>query len=461
MINVAEKNVKPAERQKRRTFLELSELERIEALTSGASNSCGKALILWVMKPGREYTCGKLNGAAEAFLGRGLPFKYAGRLLQYCKQSLEPAGFVTEGRVAGEGACSGKFLTAYAVTEDADKYGKPAVARFMQLASITGISLNMINGFTASTAGIRHAYFVARTLECLSDGEKRTTSAIAEQIGANPSTIARTLKHLHEIGFVNYKSVSTDHYGDSERDFSVILLKDPERLRIYKTDIAKLKEDATKIQPTFRYLRCLMDVLNLEVQELNRNLVAKRLGISEKGATKIISILVGLGVYSYRNLSSKAKSEAEINERGLLAYELAYGPIINVARNPLSKYVFEDYRKPLETEGMHALFLEELQRFRETSNNLGHMPFSKTVGAILTIIRGSGPECFRARNIRSMLEQVGERRKLEPLAQRVLGCLRRERQIEATERRGYYSLVRNAKPQLYSPSGPNLNIISA
>ena len=112
----------------------------------------------------------------------------------------------------------------------------------------------------------------------------------------------------------------------------------------------KLKQDVLKISPEFSSWTFLKRVLDLNAGSLDHTKLLKINDDRCQGST-IIALLSKLGVYEYEGLGEKnKKSEAQITENGLIAYELAYKPLLMAIGAQSSGYVTSQYRMNLDTD---------------------------------------------------------------------------------------------------------------
>lgn len=419
--------------------------ERVEALTAGVANSGPKALALYAMQRGRDYTNGELNAAAETFLGQSLPFKSNGTLQQYCRWSLEPVGFAVEKKVVREHMYANRLLTAYSIIEEGEIYGKPSIERFMMLSHKLNLPLERINGATSTPGAVRRGYVVAKVLEALSDGEPTTASSL--EIAINVSQIRTQLTGLHKSGLINYKSVQCDTYGGPERDCPTIELADREKLETYLTDDGRLRADTLKVRNGFDEWGYLRRTLALHAVELDRHSLHRLAAIPKDAGSRTIPTLVMLGVYRYTNfIRGNVKSDVQITDNGLLAYELAYKPVLLVANDPISDYVFMDYKMPLEVPILE-LFREELERFRTSNNKIRKKNPTIEVDSLLSHLETNGIETFRRKDLIEILKEGGDKRNLEGTVAFLMEKMRREGIIESIGVHGYYRLARTDNEQ--------------
>jgi hypothetical protein len=437
-------------------FLSLSVQKRIEALVSCTCTSGPKALALYIMATGKKYTQGELNRNAVEFLSSDLPFS-SGILHGYCKTSLQPAGMVNSSIVT-ETMHSRRYLTAYRITQDGELYGKPSIARFILLAHMLNVSLNDLNGVTNSPGGYKHGYLVAKILEAIKDGKSYSLSSIAKNIGVDiVNIVGSALYELNRLGLVDYKSLNFRNFlHSSVAGYSVAKLKDRAKLEEYLKDENKLRSDVEKLRAfncKWEYLVC---ALRLGLGELDRNILSEELGKKYADGLKVqhvrknicsivLSTMCDLGIYEYKGfIARKTKSEAIITERGLMAFTLAYEPILLVAKDPLSEYVSAEYRKTLqEIEPIIAdLFREEMERFKKTSRHLHSRMPEETDRLVMGAVRRVELDSpFRA----SDLIRFGMDRKYRNSISMSLHRLAKSGHIEHTGIQQYYKLVRKER----------------
>lgn len=391
-------------REKNVKFTQLSEPDRIAALVSGINNYFGKALTLYVMRTGRQYTWDELAIEAESFLGEDLPFSHAVPH-SYCQHSLRPIGAVVESSVRKKGT----WARTYAKTDDGEIYGDPSIARFLFLADRLGMSMNRMNGATNSSGKVRHGYVIARLLEELADGEKHTRKEFAEATGIKPVTLLTSLNHLSKIGFVDYNSVKVDSWGrDAEKGWSVITLKNKRRLEEYLSNKEKLRKDVLEKREQFHHFGYLTKILQLRKEELDRQSVSSDLNISKMNISTIISLLCNLGVYGYKEfVGRKIQSSAKILDKGRTALEIAYLPVLKAAREPDSRYVRQEYRQVLDrfSGKIDELFREERVRYAEEKQTRSQEDADDKNRIILHVIKRLGKPFFRVKDVQKKLEE--------------------------------------------------------
>lgn len=391
-----EKNVK---------FTRLSEQDRIAALVSGINNYFGKALTLYVMRTGRQYTFDELAIEAENFLGENLPFSRRSPYT-YCQDSLRPIGAVVESSVRKKGT----WVRTYAKTDDGEIYGDPSIARFLFLADRFGISMNRMNGGTNSGGKVRRGYVIAVLLEELADGERHTQKELSEATGIKDVTILGSLNHLSKIGFIDYKSVKVDAYGDAEKGFSVAVIKNKGKLEEYLSNEEKLRKDVRKKRERFSKFGHLTKTLQLRKEELDRQSLSSNLNIFGANASTVISLLCDLGVYGYKEFAgAKIKSSVKILDKGRTALEIAYLPILKATRESDSRYAKQEYRQVLDrlSGKMDELFREERVRYVEEKQMHNQEGVDEKNRIVLHVIRKLGTPFFRVKNVKRSLEEDG------------------------------------------------------
>ncbi len=425
-----------------KSFLALAEQQRADALVM---NNFGKALALYVMKSGEEYTGEGLNGAATGFLGSDLPFKGKRRMHDYCKDSLEPAGMVAGGSTERDG----RSVSTYSITEHGERCGKPAALRFLSLADYLGKSLNELNGATNTSGSVGHGYALAKVLECLNDGKIHTVTDIAQTAGLTEKVASFSLRHLDRTGLAHYKSVRCDPYGGAETDYSVIELTGRDEAEGYARNPRLMTKRLPHSQPDYApYVRrCLLAALGLGLQEIHRNMLVGALGVSDATAKKVMALLCDLGVYAYRKFKgSFVLSESQITDKGIYAFELAYGPALAVAKDPRSAYAAGAYLMgALErsSKSPAELFASERRRFIETSNNLKQRSGDENVELVMDAIRSSDRSTdFRRKDVvEQLVKRGGETRNLDALATSGLRAMREKKLIKRAAERNHYRLL--------------------
>jgi DNA-binding PadR family transcriptional regulator len=424
--------------------------QRVEALISGVCNNFSKAIALYVLEKGKNYTGMELDHAVERFLGEeALPFS-RGMLRKRCEQSLKPIGFVAEKEVMGEKTHSGKWVKAYAITEDGERYGKPSIEQFLLLADYLGKSLNEINGVENTAGAVKHGYVVAELLGILHDGRIHTETEIAKLMGFNKMVVCASLRHLAELGLAEYRSVSKDAYGGSESSYSIAGLVSRKKLKAYLADDETLRMDVLNVRSIFKFWGHLTSTLKLELEELDCNALAGELGIAVTSASRVIAVLCDLGVYAYKNFDGKyTQSEAKITEDGMKCFEMAYKPVLLVAEDPLSSSAFGEYESVLKDRSEAVrLFKSEEQRYLDTSNLLDKQNGEDNVALVLDTIHEAGLLEFRRKDLVDVLRKKRDGRDIPVLISHQLPILLNGGIIEKrTDRHGYYRLVRKEETE--------------
>lgn len=384
-------------REKNVKFTQLSEPDRIAALVSGINNYFGKALTLYAMKTGRQYTWDELAIEAENFLGEDLPFHMLNPY-NYCRRSLRPIGAVVKSSTRKQG----KWIKTYAKTEDGEIYGDPSIARFLLLADDLDISLNKMNGATSTPLGsVRHGYVVARLLEELSDREVHTEVEIVKNTGILTTTIKFSIESLQDIGLVDFRSVKTDRFGKSESGYSVAELVDKSRLEKYIENPGELRKEVLK-KRLFQRFGILRRVLELKKENLNRKDLIDELGIAATTSSSCIATLCNLGVYRYQYFKGGAtQSSVKITDKGLKAFELAYYPVLRAARELDSRYVRQEYREILEKSGgqINELLRHEKERYTNEKQSHKSDEAEEKNRIVMYAARNMGKENFRIKDV--------------------------------------------------------------
>ena len=416
-------------RGKQITFREHSVQERIEAIISGACSSGPKALALFSMGKSGRYTNGLLNSAAESTIACGLPFKSPGMMASYCRNSLEPSGFVTIGKV--KNSTYGKSLISeFSITEDGERYGKPAIERFILLSHLLNLSLERMNGSLRSPGEVTRGYVVARTLEALNSSKETTVASLSKRIGISGITISANMKFLREAGFIEYESVKIDPWNMGEfsgKGFSSITLEDTAKLDGYLADIKLLKADTRKIYNNFRHWGDLINAMRRRDSELDAPKLAGTIGIPEGDASKIITILARLEIYKYqRFIGNDIRSIARITEQGRMAYRIGYKPVILVAEAPDSSYVTKEYPLGLDRDSMGELFRAEMNRYILENKQYNATDYQGVLQSVSGSIKSLG-RSFRQTDVGVLLRNMGQSKaESDGLARRLLAFMRKE-----------------------------------
>lgn len=384
-------------------FSNLSEIDRITGLVAGVNNLFGKSLALYAMRTGYPYVYRELDAKIKTFLGENLPLDRTA-LLRYCRNSFEPIGMV----VTNSNREQGSWITTYTKTEDGEKYGDPSIARFILLADETGMSLNRMNGGTIFRHKLVRSYASARLLEELINKEKHTVAELKRKTQINRHTISHSLTHLSELGFVDYKSVNTDSWGGNHKGYSVAELVDRNKLEHYLANPENLRQDVLKKRKDFYKFNYLIRALNLDSDKITNKKLAEDTGISLGNVSSIISLLCDLGIYRYVEFKGgEIMSSAKILERGLRAFELAYYPVLRVARELNSRYVRQEYREIIDklSNQINDLFRREKMRYVNEKQLHNKEEAMEKNEIILSIIRSLNVPIFRIRNVKEKLKE--------------------------------------------------------
>ena len=396
-------------------FVSLSEQERAEAVFS-VCNNAAKALMLWMMKRGKEYTKEELAAKMRSFLGRKVPLELAENLRAYCRLSLEPAGLVTErqdfrklqfGKVTGK-----RLVTLYAITIDGQSYAKPAIARFLLLADELDISLNNLNGATKRNGRTSSAYTIARILEVLAERDgPHTPHSIREKLGlAKECVVLQNIMKLASLGLVSYKGTGIDTSKQRKAE-----LADKDKLDRYLENGAELKSAILSCCPKFKNFDRLRGAMELRLQEIDRGILSGAFAAANKKlrgneASEVVSILCRIGAYRFKGGARAIRSRAEvtevrITEDGEFAYYSAYRPVLSVAGNPKSPYADEGYQKVLAhiKPGIRTLFRGEFSRFLQTNGRINRSDTGRNCKAVLKAARRQELEEFRTRELMALL----------------------------------------------------------
>jgi DNA-binding PadR family transcriptional regulator len=387
----------------------------------------------------RAYTGAELQQAMEDFLGEELPAKGGSRLLyDFCENSLAPAGFVLEERVARKG----RLVKAYSITDAGIAY-KAIIEKFLLLADHLNTPLQELNGRSGTAGKVQHGYVLAKALEILSDGEVHTDSEIARAVGGRGRTFAVTFEHLKELGLVDYDSVKRDVHGESESRYSIAKLIDRDKLDDYLACESKLRKDMKETCPQFDVFGILGKVLQNRQETLESNAVAEKFGISKYSARETIAALCGLGVYSYEKFNNKwlVLSNASITEEGLKCFNDVYAPVLLFAKNTDSPQASKLFERLNDSARVLELFESEIERYRETNVKLDVRSGDESDVLVLDTIKRLESEEFWPNAIMRLLRKDGEKRNVRISLPAVLQRLVDENEIEKV-RRGLYRRVR-------------------
>jgi len=395
-------------------FLDLSEQERAEELFS-ASNSAAKALMLWVMKRGKNYTEGELDAKMQSFLRKKLPLELKGNLKAYCRYSLEPTGLVAEFQDFKKPQTSKapvkRKVNKYEITDDGQTYAKPAIARFLLLADELGISLNNLNGATKRNGRTSNAYVIAKILEALTEQGPHKPYTIGEKLKlVQKNVVLQNIRKLASLGLVSYDGTGIDTFKPREAE-----LADSDKLERYLENSEELKSAVLSIYPRFTNFGRLRTIMELRLREIGREILPNKFAaqnkkLSKSGASEATSVLCRIGVYRFKcsGTSSKPKAEVtevKITEKGELAFQSAYRPALTVARYPRSVYVNDGYQSILARieADVRDLFRREFVRFFRTNGRLNRRDPDEDSRAIIDVVKERGLEEFRVRELAALL----------------------------------------------------------
>lgn len=377
------------------SFVELDEQRRIEALTSGVANNGWKAATLLSMEEGVPYSPAALDSRVIEFVGSRYADERAS--INFCTDSLEPIGMVVKASIGGD------FTLLYEKTKDGFTYGDAAIARFLHLTHELDLSLKSINRSTQTRGTVRHGYVVARLLELLSDGEEHQVIEISSTAGfRNPKVISDGLRSLSSIGLVEYDSVPTDSYGERKIiGYATAAVLDREKLAFYARNPEMLMADARAVSPLFRYGGHLKNSVAMGLDVIEANDLAQRLNIHQDTGSKIVSVLCALGVYKRDKFTKGYSSSSRITTRGMLAYELAFAPVLYLAREPESPEVIRAFGEVAREIDVHSSLREELLRYAKEKRR-GPGGQAETDTEVLTLARlvaEGGKDTFRRMDI--------------------------------------------------------------
>lgn len=388
-------------------FSNLSEIDRITGLVAGVNNLFGKSLALYAMRTGYPYVYHELNAKIKTFLGENLPLVRTA-LLRYCQNSFEPIGMV----VTNSDRKQGSWITTYTKTEDGEKYGDPSIARFILLADEMGMSLNKMNGGTVFRSKLSRSYVSARVLEELIGKEKHTVAELKRKTEINRHTISHSLNYLKKLGFVDYKSVNIDSWGDDQKGYSLAELVDRNKLEHYLTSPENLRQDTLKVREDFYKFNYLIRALKLGLDKITNKKLEEDTKIPLSNASSIISLLCDLGIYRYVEFKGgEIMSSAKILEKGVRVFELAYYPVLRAARELNSRYVRQEYREIIDKLGnqINELFRREKMRYLNEKQLHNKEEAMEKNEIILSIIRNLNMPVFRIKNIKEKLEENGSK----------------------------------------------------
>ncbi len=187
-------------------FKDVPEYKILEILTSGASNNFWKATILLAMEEGKAYIGSTLNGDVDKLLEGAFHPNSPGKLFGLCKY-LNSVGLVEERNVTVESRHKSRLMPAYEITAEGSTLARASVLRFLLVADYLEKSLNEINGATNTPGPVTRAYSMARMLEILHDQQPLTVRAISDATSSERKDVENTLKHLSDLGLVEYESL--------------------------------------------------------------------------------------------------------------------------------------------------------------------------------------------------------------------------------------------------------------